>query len=171
MHSLRLGLFLLAAVACSGATVQPLDIPFIRQEKNGCGAASVSMVMQYWGQAAKSPDPEQVYRRLYDADRKGIPLAAMKRYFEEHGFRAFTLRGQWSDVEHNIAKGRPVIVGLKPKSSAGMHFAVVAGAGDGKVWLNDPTSRKARRLKLAKFQHQWELAGGWMLLAAPAGVQ
>jgi len=25
-----------------------LDIPFVKQEKDGCGAASIAMVMQYW---------------------------------------------------------------------------------------------------------------------------
>src|ERR1043165_5812507 len=25
-----------------------LDVPFIKQEKDGCGAASIAMVMQYW---------------------------------------------------------------------------------------------------------------------------
>ena len=25
-----------------------LDVPFVKQEKNGCGAASVAMVMQFW---------------------------------------------------------------------------------------------------------------------------
>ncbi len=25
-----------------------LDVPFVKQEKDGCGAASIAMVMQYW---------------------------------------------------------------------------------------------------------------------------
>ena len=25
-----------------------LDVPFLRQKKNGCGAASVAMVLHYW---------------------------------------------------------------------------------------------------------------------------
>ena len=25
-----------------------LDVPFVKQEKNGCGAASIAMVMQFW---------------------------------------------------------------------------------------------------------------------------
>jgi len=25
-----------------------LDVPFVKQEKNGCGSASIAMVMQYW---------------------------------------------------------------------------------------------------------------------------
>ena len=27
-----------------------LDVPFVPQQKDGCGAASIAMVMQYWEQ-------------------------------------------------------------------------------------------------------------------------
>jgi len=32
-----------------------LDIPFVKQEKDGCGAASIAMVMQYWQQRGGKP--------------------------------------------------------------------------------------------------------------------
>src|SRR4029077_18169216 len=32
-----------------------VDVPFIRQEKDGCGAASIAMVMQYWLQKKALP--------------------------------------------------------------------------------------------------------------------
>lgn len=169
--------YFLVAVTCvlagAAATRQPLDVPFFPQQKNGCGAASVAMVVHYWrtrlGQpAAAAPSAEQVYQRLYDADRRGILLADMKSYLEELGFRAFTLRGQWADLEQHLAKGRPIIVALKKERTAGMHFAVVVGAEGNHVWLNDPTRKKASRVNQAAFQKQWEMADRWMLLAAPA---
>ena len=123
------------------------------------------MVMHYWGSEAA---PERVYQKLYDAERRGIPLAAMQRYLEEAGFRAFTLRGQWADIQEHLGKGRPIIVGLKRNRLKQMHFAVVIGAEEERVWLNDPTRKKANRVKLADFQKQWELADRWMLLATPA---
>ena len=27
-----------------------LDVPFVAQEKNGCGAAAISMVLSYWNE-------------------------------------------------------------------------------------------------------------------------
>jgi len=154
----------------AGAT---LDVPFFPQQKNGCGAASVAMVVHYWRSRlaqppAAAPSAEQVYQRLYDADRRGILLADMKSYLEELGFRAFTLRGQWADVEQHLAKGRPIIVALRKERTTGMHFAVVIGAEGNHVWLNDPTRKKASRVQQAAFQKQWEMADRWMLLAAPA---
>lgn len=156
------------AVSAASAWTAQLDVPFFRQQKNGCGAASVAMVAHYWSKPpATAPPATEVYRRLYAADRNGIPLADMKRYLEELGFRAFTLRGQASDLEAHLAKGRPVIVGLKPGRSKGLHFAVLAGTEGERVWLNDPTRKQPHWVKRDQFEKQWQLADRWMLLAAP----
>jgi len=168
----RLVVVLICAIAARAMTNQPLDVPFITQEKNGCGAASVAMVVHYWGNLpAKYPvvaaSPERVYQQLYDAERKGILLSDMKRYVEELGFNAFTLNGKWTDLERHLAKGRPIIVGLKRNRAKGMHFAVVVGVDATHVWLNDPTRKKANRVKQAEFRSHWELADSWMLLATP----
>ena len=162
----RCAVGVLFAVFLSAATPQPLAVPFIEQQKNGCGAATLAMVVHYW--RGESPDPRAVYQRLYRPDVRGIRLADMKTYLEELGFHAFTVRGGWSEVERNLAKGRPMIVGLKTRRAGNMHFAVVIGAGGDHVWLNDPTRRRAHRVSLDKFAKQWELADRWVLLAAPA---
>ncbi len=131
------------------------------------------MVWHYWkerlpGRTLAEPSPEDVYRQLYNPAAKGIALADMRRYLEGGGFRAYTLRGEWSDLEQQLAKGRPVIVGLKPKPKAALHFVVVAGSEDGRVWLNDPTRSKPSRLSRDKFEKQWQLADRWLLLAVPS---
>jgi predicted double-glycine peptidase len=150
--------WLLSIVAVSTmAAAEPLAVPFFQQQKNGCGAASVAMVMHYWKPG--SPAATEVYRQLYMPERQGIPLADMRRYLEDAGFRAFTLRGQWSDAETHIGKGRPIIVSLKTRRTGRMH--------GGYVWVNDPTRKQAHRVKLREFQKQWELADRWMLLASP----
>ncbi|HET8550194.1 MAG TPA: papain-like cysteine protease family protein [Bryobacteraceae bacterium] len=159
-----------ASVARAG-TGPALAVPFFGQQKNGCGAASVAMVVHFWQHDApglQAETPERVYQRLYRGDDRGILLSDMRNYLEEAGLRAFTLRGNWADVERNVARGRPLIVGLKRRREGGMHFAVVVGVEGNQVWLNDPTRRKATRMRQEKFARQWELAGRWLLLAAPA---
>jgi predicted double-glycine peptidase len=174
---IRSPLLAIAFVLNMGAAAkQPLDVPFFTQQRNGCGAASIAMTMRYWAnqpghEQVSAPPAKQVYQRLYHPERKGILLADMKRYLEEAGFRAFTLRGQWSDLEQHLAKGRPIVVGLKQKSSGQLHFAVLIGTEGDRVWLNDPTRRKASRVKLAEFSRQWELAERWMLLSTPVLTQ
>lgn len=95
---------------------EPLAVPFVAQQKNRCGAASVAMVMHCWS-----------YGSLYVPAFRGIPLVEMKRYLEGQGFRAYTLHGHRADLAAHLGKGRPVIVSLKKKPSGPMHFAVVTG--------------------------------------------
>ncbi len=118
-----------------------------------------------------SPSAQEVYESLYRPEQKGIQLADMKRYLEGRGFRVFTLRGEWADVEEHLAKGRPIIAGLKAGRRKPVHFVVVSGAGPGFVWLHDPTRKKPNRLKRAEFEKRWALADRWMLLAAPSSQQ
>ena len=172
MKRLVLG-FLLAIPLASLAVAasQPLTVPFFKQQKDGCGAASVAMVMHYWGgqrvEALPYPAPAQVYQALYDKELGGIPLVEMKHYLENNGFRAYTLHGQFADVEQHVGKGRPVIVSLKKKDSSPRHFAVVTGTTKSHVLLNDPTHKGTTRMKRAEFDKQWNRAETWMLLAAP----
>ena len=167
----RLGALALFAGLCA-AQPPGLEVPFIRQQKNGCGAASVAMVMRYWNQQlatpAAIPSPQEVYQRLYRPELKGIQLAEMKRYLEEQGYQAYTLHGEWKDLEQHLAKGRPVIVALKPGARKPVHFAVLSGAAGDAVLLNDPTKRKTGRMTRGKFDAQWSRAERWMLVAAPA---
>src|SRR5438552_5748814 len=81
-----------------------LDVPFIKQEKNGCGAASIAMVMQYWqkqeGRAEhKDPgsDAATIQHLLYSRDARGIYASDLEHYLQQHGFRAFSFRGNWED--------------------------------------------------------------------------
>ena len=156
----------LVSIFASLASCEPLDVPFVRQEKNGCGAASVAMVARYWSRDA-APAPQDVYDRLIDPKHQGIELAAMKKYLEEIGFQAFTLRGNWSDLEQHLTKGRPIIVSLKAGPSGRLHFAVLSGIEDQFVWMNDPTRKASHRADRAKFEKQWDGANRWMLLATP----
>jgi len=166
MNRLMVGLVF---AALAHAASQPLAVPFYKQQKDGCGAASVAMVMHYWGEQKDGgrayPNPAQVYQSLYDANLHGIPLVEMKRYLEDQGFAAYTLHGQIADVEQQVGKGRPVIVSLKKKDSSPLHFAVVTGWTKDHVLLNDPTHKGTTRMKRADFEKQWNRADSWLLLA------
>src|SRR5215469_4107288 len=80
-----------------------LDVPFVKQEKDACGAASIAMVMQYWVQQGKNmepaPDPAEIQRELYSRKGRGIYASDLKHYFQEHGFRAFAFQGTWDDLK------------------------------------------------------------------------
>jgi ABC-type bacteriocin/lantibiotic exporter with double-glycine peptidase domain len=149
-----------------------LDVPFVSQEKNGCGAASIAMVMQYWGrqQGGRSAgdDAEQIQRTLYARHAQGIYASDMERYLQQHGFRTFAFAGEWKDLKQHLEKGRPLIVALKSGHSS-LHYVVVAGLDSQQdmVLKNDPAERKLLKQKRSNFEKEWKAAGNWTLLAVP----
>lgn len=166
------GVMCLPALALAAAGVW-LDVPYVRQEKHGCGAACIAMVCRYWrahGHAnIADPDPAAILRQLYAPKSRGIYGADMERYFRSAGLDAFAFRGEQADLAAHLAKGRPLIVGLGPTGQRDLHFAVVVGldsVGDS-VLLNDPAVQKLRKVGRKEFEKQWGITGNWTLLAVP----
>jgi predicted double-glycine peptidase len=156
-----------------GAAGLWLDVPYIRQEKDGCGSASLAMVLRYWqtknvSVAEERIDPARIQRELYFAKPRGIYASDMERYLRESGFEVFAFRGEWSDLRLHIAKGRPLIVGLKPKG-APAHYAVIVGVSpqDTAVLMNDPERGKLLHIERLEFEKVWQGTDNWTLLAMP----
>jgi ABC-type bacteriocin/lantibiotic exporter with double-glycine peptidase domain len=152
-----------------------LDVPFIRQEKDGCGAASIAMVMQYWFKQKNSPmeasaDAVEIQRDLYSRKDHGIRASDLESYFQQHGFQTFAFAGKWDDLQQHIAKGRPLIAALKPSAlETQLHYVVVVGIDptENVVYLNDAADRKLLKQERASFEKQWKAVKQWTLLALP----
>jgi len=151
-----------------------LDVPFIKQEKDGCGSASIAMVMQYWlrqqGRSADTiADPVHIQHVLYSSNAHGAYAFEMEHYFQQSGFRTFTIRGEWEDLNEHLQKGRPLIVALKPGPGGDLHYVVVTGldSSQGLVLMNDPAQRKLLKQDRASFEREWSATGKWTLLALP----
>jgi ABC-type bacteriocin/lantibiotic exporter with double-glycine peptidase domain len=174
-RKLLLVLPVLCAVLCGAqGTGVWLDVPFIKQEKNGCGAASIAMVMEYWRQQPgqnlpAAPPAKQILDDLYSQEARGIYVSEMESYFRQHGFRTFAFRGELTDLGQHLAKGRPLIVALEPGRGLPRHYVVVAGVDtiQGVVLVNDPAERKLLKQARANFEQEWKAAGNWTLLAVP----
>lgn len=181
-HSFSRVLLLVAALcgaACACAqTGSWLDVPYVTQQKDGCGAAVISMVMQYWQHqqgipATAAAEPASILDALYSPAAHGIYASAMKRYFEQNGFHALAFEGQWDDFARELAKGRPLIAALKPDASGSLHYVVIAGVDTGNqiVLLNDPARRKLLKEDRATFEQEWKSTHNWTLLALPQPAQ
>ena len=169
-----MGVLLMGGMAWAAEANLWLDVPFVKQQRDGCGAAAIAMVMQYWQQqehqaAGTGSDPEEIMRALYSKSGHGIYDSAMTGYLEGHGYRAFAFAGQWLDVERELRKGRPLIAAVKPGAGGELHYVVVAGVDepDHLVLLNDPARRKLAKQDAATFERQWKATGNWTLLAVP----
>lgn len=156
-----------------------LDVPFVKQQKDGCGSAVIAMVMQYWSAQQSRPldpasDPEAIQRALFSSEAHGIYASDLKRYFEQHGFQVFEFRGAWDDLARHLAKGRPLIAALKPiAGESSLHYVVVAGVDPAEhvVIVNDPAQRKLLKVDRAEFEQQWKATKYWTLLAVPRQTQ
>jgi len=170
-----------------------LDVPFVRQRENGCGAAAVAMVLQYWNREA---DPEALHRLLYSPLAKGARASALVRFFEDQRFQTVSFAGGWEDLQEHTGKGRPLIValasgapqaappaaaaarlrpafGFKPgrtSAAAALHYVVIAGIESDIALLNDPADRKLRKLDRTSFERSWRASGNWTLLAVPGAA-
>jgi len=149
-----------------------LDIPFVKQEKDGCGAASIAMVMQYWQlkqSRSSNHTVEQIQRALHSDAAHGIYVSDMVRYFQQNGYGTFAFAGDWLDLKQHLEKGRPLIAALKPGSKLPLHYVVVAGLDQERqlVLLNDPAQRKLLKEDRSRFEQEWKGAERWTLLALP----
>jgi predicted double-glycine peptidase len=161
------------AAAVQGADGLWLDVPYIHQEKDGCGSASLAMVLRYWQTknvsiADERTAPARIQHELYSAKPRGIYASDMQRYLRESGFEVFSFRGEWSDLRSHLAKGRPLIAGLKPRN-APAHYVVIVGVDpqDAAVLVNDPERGKLLRIDRSAFEKVWQGTDNWTLLAVP----
>lgn len=148
-----------------------LDVPFVRQEKNGCGAASIAMVMDYWQRAqgrSSNVNAPEIQRALYSPAARGIYASGIDLYLREHGFQTFSLKGEWADLREHLEKGRPLIVALRSGRDS-LHYVVVTGLDPQQevVLKHDPAVRKLLKQHRADFEREWSAAGNWTLLALP----
>jgi ABC-type bacteriocin/lantibiotic exporter with double-glycine peptidase domain len=168
-------MLLLAPILANGAGSGVwLDVPYIHQEKEGCGSAVLAMVLQYWNQkgTALSPeliDAEKIQLELYSKEAHGIRASAMERYLRESGFSLFIFRGEWSDLATHIEKGRPLIASIRQGGKSSLHYVVVVGIEreHEAVLLNDPERGKLFRVERSEFEKEWVRTDNWTLLAVP----
>jgi ABC-type bacteriocin/lantibiotic exporter with double-glycine peptidase domain len=152
-----------------------IDVPFAAQTKDGCGSASISMVMQYWDRKegrsiAADADPAKIQSVLFSRPAGGIFASSMQNYFQKAGYQAFAFQGQWSDLEHHLELGRPMIVGINASGPHGpLHYVVVVGIDSerGYVFVNDPAQQKMLRISREGFESEWHSTKDWTLLAVP----
>jgi len=155
-------------LAFSGGTW--LDVPFTRQAKDGCGSASIWMLMQYW-RPADTPTVEEIHRAVFSPEAGGVYASNMERYFASHGFRTLSLTAQWQDLQDHLTAGRPLIASIESNARLQLHYVVVAGVDDanGIIYVNDPADRKLRAMYRSDFEKKWKATGNWTLLVVPNG--
>jgi ABC-type bacteriocin/lantibiotic exporter with double-glycine peptidase domain len=134
-----------------------VNVPEVRQRgASDCGAAALASVLAYWGRAA----PLATIERAIDTGSGGASAAELERFARGSGLYAYVFYGDFSDLEHELRAGRPVIVGVVKPYSPGhghSHYEVVTGYEPAKkrVLTFDP-ALGLRENDLGGFMAEWQ---------------
>lgn len=133
-------------------------VPLEEQEaESDCGAAAIAMVVSFWtGERAGG-----LADSLRPASERGIPAGRLRDFARGRGLSAFLVRGRVADLEHELGRGRPVIVGLVKPQLRGVitHYEVVVAFHPARriVVTLDP-DHGWRQNRLADFLAEWRPA-------------
>jgi ABC-type bacteriocin/lantibiotic exporter with double-glycine peptidase domain len=131
------------------------DVPFIPQRTaHDCGPAALAMVLAHFGAPAATPDPPE----LAGGDVRACTLRDVAR---ARGLEAYVVSGTFNDLFAQVARGRPIIVGLaKPMALTGgralAHYEVIIGLNRSKrlIVSLDPAAG-VRENSFEGFAREW----------------
>jgi tetratricopeptide (TPR) repeat protein len=146
------------------------EVPFYPQETHQCGPASLAMVLDSGGAKVT---PQELTSQVYLPGREGSLQVEMLAAARRNGMLAYELAPKLDDVLAEVASGTPVVVlqNLALSWYPIWHYAVVVGYDlpRGEIVLRSGLERR-QVLPLTTFEHTWERAGYWAMLALPPGA-
>jgi len=129
--------------------------PLKQKNKYDCGPVALTMLLRYWG---VETNPKEVRG---DKKRGLMSAGHLRQVAKEAGLEAFLIKGEIADLERELAKKRPVLVGVvKPHLGKGLsHFEVVVAIHPQKkvVVTLDP-ARGWRQNHYEGFLTEWNYA-------------
>lgn len=142
-----------------------LEVPYVPQQKDTCGAAALAMVLQYWGVPASH---DEIKEELLQPELHGIAGSALAAFATGRGLTAVAHAGDIGHLRDHVGKGRPMIVAWA-MGRGRYHDVVVVGFDEDRkrVIVHDPARGAARAVDADTFERRWAGAGHWTLLVAP----
>ena len=174
MRAIVLAALCACAVPYSGGAraVQPAEIeeagwlraaptPVVMQKRESdCGLAALAMIAGAWGRNWSVDDLSQ---RLHPTAR-GVRLAALRDLARTRGLEAYAVKGTAKDLEHELAAGRPVLLGLvlpfdHEKNRNHYEVAIAMDPKNGTVVTIDPATGQMQSRERKVLDLEWKTAG------------
>lgn len=135
--------------------------PIVKQrQRSDCGLAALAMVAGAWGQNWT------LTNLLADLppQKQGIRLGTLRDYARSHGLVAYAVRGTHDDLMFELARHRPVMLGLVlpyATDRALAHYEVVIAIDrrDGTVVTVDPSTGRHMQRSRNVLEAEWKAAG------------
>lgn len=143
-------------------------VPPVHQiAREDCGAAALAMVLGYWGLPIMHDDIRATHP---PAPERGIKASALRDFARRQGLQAFLIQGELGDLDRELARHRPVLVGVMKRTSRRVypHYEVVVGISRGKqrILTLDP-AHGLRVNSREGFAAEWTAAGRLTLIVFP----
>lgn len=144
------------------------NVTEVRQSsREGCGAAALTMVLGHWGRAITQ---EEIWASNTPPPGEGMRADALRDFARGQGLQAFLVEGNTSDLEREIDRDRPVLVGVMKRQGrrAFPHYEVVVGFNSQRqrILTLDPASGPRERT-IDAFTREWTAAGRLTLVVFP----
>jgi tetratricopeptide (TPR) repeat protein len=147
--------------------VELAQVPFIAQEDQQCGPASLAMVLQAAGRKVTA---EELSPQVYLPGREGSLQVEMLAATRRQGLVAYPIEGGLKALYAEVAAGNPVVVlqNLGLSWLPVWHYAVVIGfdGGLGEILLHSGTTPRMG-MSTAVFARTWKRSEEWAMLALP----
>ena len=131
-----------------------LNVPYVKQEYNYCGPASLSMVMAYYG----SPVSQDVLGSDI-VGSEGSTSGDLLYKFEQYGFAGAVINCEIGGLLELVSEGKPIIVRILNDVGSNGHFVVITGydIASGLLYLNDPDKPYRKSETLDRFKSLWNI--------------
>jgi ABC-type bacteriocin/lantibiotic exporter with double-glycine peptidase domain len=144
------------------------NVAEIRQSSaDGCGAAALAMVLARWGRPVSQ---EEIRAASPPPAGKGLRADTLRDFARAQGLQAFLVEGRPGDLEREVGRDRPVLVGVVKRQGrrAYPHYEVVVGINRElqRIVTLDP-ARGARETSIERFVEEWAAAGRLTLVVFP----
>lgn len=153
-------------LASESGWVATTEVPLVRQRtETDCGAAALGMVLAHW----KAESLE-----LAAVPEGRMKAGDMRDLAKTHGLQAFLVSSSVEEIEKQLAKNRPLIVGLvKPRlmGAALTHYEVVVAFHPltQRVVTLDP-AHGWRETSVEKFLLEWDPTKRLALITFPPSI-
>lgn len=144
------------------------NVSEVRQSSSqDCGAAALAMVLGHFG---RDVTPEEIWAASPPPPGHGLRADALRDFARRQGLQAFLVEGQPGDLEREVRRDRPVLVGVVKRRGRHdyRHYEVVVGVNPERqrILTIDP-ARGARETSLERFTAEWAAAGRLTLVVLP----
>jgi ATP-binding cassette subfamily B protein RaxB len=137
------------------------ETPVVKQKQQAdCGLAALAMVAGAWGRQWTVDD----LAKRVPPGKHGIKLGVLRDLARHEGLEAFAIKASRDDLKNELAKGRPVLLGLMlphDRKSNRSHYevAIALNTQDGTIVTIDPATGEWMRRSPKVLDIEWKAAG------------